>query len=238
MSTAERDLSVFQGSEILFKSLIRYGDDDRWPGTRTPDHERKRSIFGTSTPGNTIALLRHELKMIDAAAPEIAMAINERDVTRAGYPRADARPKHPGVVLSFDSNGQRLVYPCDTFTTWQANLRAIALTLEALRKPTRYRVLQRGEQYAGNRLLTAGGTTTTMGVREAAAFIARAIHPNDPTGQADLARMLERSHVVLDSAYKEAARRSHPDAGGSAEKMDLLTKARETLRAHHGSAAR
>src|SRR5690606_24676973 len=60
-----------------------------------------------------------------------------------------AKAAHPGVILSFDSKVGHLSYPCDTFTSWQDNLRAVALALEALRKLDRYGVTKRGEQYRG-----------------------------------------------------------------------------------------
>ena len=40
-------------------------------------------------------------------------------------------------------------FPCDTFTDWQANVRGIALALEALRAVDRYGVTQQAEQYRG-----------------------------------------------------------------------------------------
>ena len=40
-------------------------------------------------------------------------------------------------------------YPCDKYSNWQANLRAIALSLEALRAEDRYGVTRRAEQYKG-----------------------------------------------------------------------------------------
>jgi hypothetical protein len=48
-------------------------------------------------------------------------------------------------------------FAVDMFPSWQDNLRAIALGLEALRKVERYGIANRGEQYAGWAQLTAGG---------------------------------------------------------------------------------
>lgn len=211
---------AFYGSDIEFRPL------QAWPGQMTVG--RRPSIFGRKTSvSNTISLLRHELKQIDAKAPMIAMALRESEIRRDGYPRSDARPSHPGVIVSFDTPHGRLVYKCDTFNHWHWNIRAIALTLEALRKPDRYGVLKAGEQYTGNRLLTAGGTATTMNVLAAAKYIARL------TGYENVQLLIDNP-TVMETCYREAAKKVHPDAGGTAEQMDLLTKARETLRAHHG----
>jgi hypothetical protein len=226
------DFADFVGSEITFKPIAG------WPGPMTQD--RRSSIFGHKTSvGSTIRLLRHELRQIDAGEPVIAMALKESQIRRDGYPKSDARPEHPGVILSFDKRGpkgtsSRLVYKCDTFNHWHWNVRAIALTLEALRKPDRYGVLTAGEQYAGNRMLTAGGTTTTMGVQEAAQYIARFATRDSPERPAAVAENLISQGLNVDFYFRMAAVKLHPDRGGTNEQMDLLTKAKQTLKAHHG----
>lgn len=217
----------FQGSEITFRPL------HSWPGKMTPSDTRRPSIFGKTSVVSTIKLLGHELKQINARDPLISLAINDRDIKRDGYPRADARPAHPGVIISFDTEHGRLVYKCDLFNHWHWNIRAIAKTLEALRVPGRYGVLNAGEQYSGNRMLTAGGTKTTMNVRAAAEFIARratdSVLPFDKRVE-----YLINDKNWLDIWYRDAAKTVHPDKGGTPADMDLLTKARDTLRAHHG----
>lgn len=217
----------FQGTDITFRPL--HG----WPGKMTPADARRRSIFGKTTVTSTIKLLRHEINQIRARDPLISLAINERDIKRDGYPRADARPAHPGVIISFDTQHGRLVYKCDTFDHWHWNIRAIALTLEALRKPDRYGVLNAGEQYSGNRMLTAGGTKTTMNVRAAAEFMARQVTSSVLPFDTRVEYLIHDANW-LDVWYREASKQMHPDRGGTPEQMDLLTKARDTLRAHHG----
>src|SRR6202042_3181423 len=57
-------------------------------------------------------------------------AFQPQDITRDGSrPLAGATPSHPGVVISFEAfiDGKHvpLKYPCDTFTDWQDNVRAM-----------------------------------------------------------------------------------------------------------------
>lgn len=216
------DFDQFIGTEITFRAM------QTWPGV--PTQERRFSIFGPNTTvASTIKLLKHELRMVKASDPMIAIAVKESDIRRDGYPKTNATPSHPGVIVSFDTKHGRLVYKCDTFRNWAVNLRAIALTLEALRKPDRYGVLNAGEQYSGQRLLTAGGVTTTMNVIEAAKIIASYVENR----RAAEKLLLEESQMV-DVYFRLAAKKIHPDAGGTADQMDKLTKARDTLRAHHG----
>lgn len=227
-------LNEFQ-SEVRQLGEIEFRGLTGWPRPLLMPRERRRSIFGRASWSSTIALLKHELRQVDARNARVQMALPDDQIRLDGIPRAAARPEHPGVILSFDKPGVgRLVYPCDTFSDWQANLRAIALTLEALRKPGRYGVLLAGEQYSGSKLLTAGGTATTMTTTAAAEFLAKHELGNGAPGWASRTTVLLRDASAMEEAYRTAAKRLHPDAGGSPALMDLATKARDTLRAHHG----
>lgn len=211
-----------------------------WPRALTPAAKRKHGGFKADFP-STIRLLKHELRQIHAENVRVQLAMDDAELRLDGIPRKHAKPAHPGVILSFDKPGAgRLVYPCDTFRRWDVNLRAIALTLEALRRPLRYGVLQAGEQYAGNRLLTAGGTATTMTAQAAAEYLARWCAASEGERAGMVARLLREASLV-DPAYRQAARALHPDTAADdgqrrarADLMDKLTKARTTLRAHHG----
>jgi hypothetical protein len=207
---------------IEFRGLNGY-----WPRPLRHPVDRRGNPFGGASWPSTVRLLKHELRQVHALNVRLSMALPDEMIRQDGLPRAGARPDHPGVILSFDKPGQgRLVYPCDTYQDWQANVRAIAWTLEALRTPQRHGVLIRGEQYVGSRLLTAGGTAVTMTSQAAAQFLARHC-------VFSVATLLQVAEAVEDG-YRAAARSLHPDAGGSAGQMDLATKARDTLRAHHG----
>jgi hypothetical protein len=119
--------------------------------------------------------------------------------------------------------------PCDTFTDWKSNLRAIAKSLEALRLVNRYGVTQCGEQYQGFAALPEPAPTRPR---------------NDFTGEVDAAVWLNSVVVkeydvnLLDGdpskrkrAYQIAARLLHPDTPGTGndEKFRLLQKAKEIL---------
>lgn len=128
-----------------------------WPGTET--RERVRSNF--SAPWrDTLQLLDRELRHLGGgyrSAPTVLeIAMREQDFRNDGLPRAHARPTHPGVIVNIETKAYGpLRYPCDRFTDWHDNLRAIALALEALRKVDRYGVTKHGEQYAGWRAIEA-----------------------------------------------------------------------------------
>lgn len=218
----------------------------QWPGERTEErrsHPFRKTVSsrwggGTRTVpevdwSSTTELLERELRMIEAENIVLQMAVTDRMVRLDGWIRADARPAHPGVILTFDSIHGPLSYPCDTFDDWQANVRAIALALEALRKVNRYGVSRRGEQYRGwKQLPAAGQSTTTLTARTAAAILATmggapATDPDTILEDPELATRLHR----------RALRTVHPDAGGSAKDFHRLQEAKGVLDAHHGEAA-
>lgn len=125
-----------------------------WPGEMTMPADRRSSPFrvkgGKPTPyTTTMKQLANELRMIVAKDVVVELALGEQDIRADGLPRANARPEHPGVILSFDSAYGPLRYACDRFVGWTENLRAITLGLEALRMVERYGITKRGEQYSG-----------------------------------------------------------------------------------------
>lgn len=213
---------------------IRFRPIQAWPGALTPDAKRKESPFKATFP-ETLKVLNLELEMLGAHEVVIELALTEADIRIDGWPKATARPSHPGVILSFDSRHGDLRYFTDTFANsrvwrkgrdgagyqdmpgWHANLRAIALGLEALRKVDRYGITRKGEQYTGWRALTQG-SEAPMSRAEALTFLA------DSAGLTLLAagRDIER-------AYRAAAKRLHPDAGGNEAGFARLTKAKALL---------
>jgi hypothetical protein len=199
---------------------------DAWPGEQT--RSRRRSRFDTPWSA-TLELLKRELRELGAKNIVIQMALDEDQIRRDGYPRAHATPTHPGIILAFESRHGPLKYPCDTFTRWEDNLRAIALALEALRKVDRYGVTRRGEQYRGwAKLPPAGATTATFTAESAAAFMAAAC------GNGGTASAILGSALVAGDAYRKAAKRLHPDAGGTDREFQLLGIAKQILEKHHG----
>jgi hypothetical protein len=98
-----------------------------WPTQLTP--RRKSSNFAAPW-ASTLALLRRELRELGAKNAVLQIAMREGDFRLDGYPRAQAKAEHPGVIISLDSRYGPLSYPCDAFTTWQDNVRAIAAQTE------------------------------------------------------------------------------------------------------------
>lgn len=190
-----------------------------WPGQQTPEYRRTHSPY-RATFKTTVADLNRELAAMAAARPTLQVDIPSSHFRLDGKPRADAKPRSPGVVLSFSrlartprftsvaaartflarmAAGEGLTGPHpdealhraavkathpdaggndedfrrveeawgviarpntyrfakDGYYTWQENLRAIVLTIGALRAVERYGVVQGDEHFAGFKQLTA-----------------------------------------------------------------------------------
>jgi hypothetical protein len=204
-----------------------------WPeGWQDPTRKRSRSPFSSSY-SDTLNLLERELRHLGVKEATLQVDADERGVRLDGQLRADAKVSHPGVILTLETRSLgTLVYACDAFTVgyrgtaWQENLRAIALGLEALRRVERYGIAERGQQYAGYRELPSGipiGTgLPSWSVEEAAAFIAE---------QAGAPASAEDVLADVKGAYRQAAKRLHPDVGGNPELFRRLEHARRIIEA-------
>ena len=188
---------------------------DQWPGERTKVRDKSRF----SAPWHkTLDLLERELLHLNARNVVIQAAVTMEDIRNDGMLRSNARPQWPGVILSFDSKHGPLSYPCDTYSDWQANVRAIALALDALRSVDRYGVTRRAEQYKG---------------------WARLEGPK-PADAEDAALLLAKYHVVpfrdilgsrgiFEAAYRAACTKTHPDAGGSPDEFKRVQEAKSVI---------
>lgn len=197
-----------------------------WPGELT--RNRTRSLFKVGL-SDTLQLLDREIwhltenrRQRDSA--ELLIAIPAGDLWRLdGRPRAQAVAEHPGVIFSLGSEHGPLSYPCDTFTSWQDNLRAVALALEALRKVDRYGVTKRGEQYRGFLAIEATPVPASFAtVDDALVFLGKFVG-------------LGRSEMKVGAgaagrALRRAQRETHPDRGGDGATFKRVSLAEAKLR--------
>lgn len=193
-------------------------------------YPRKSTSVFRATWKDTLDLLGDEIEKIDGESPVVfQIDVQEADLRLDGMLRANARVGAlPGVVISFQSKYGPLRYATDAYEqewsgslpSWQANIRAIALALGALRAVDRYGVTKRGEQYAGWKAISTANSYFDS-PREARDFLRR-LHAEDGSEAgpgADDARL-----------YRTLARRHHPDqADGSREVWDRLEAAARQL---------
>ena len=177
----------------------RFVPVEQWPQQKTPSYNQRYSPFRASY-AKTLYLLERELSHLRAKDILIQAYFEHRDIRNDGWPRSSARPKESGVIVTFTGKSGVMSFPCDLFKGWEDNLRAIALSLEALRQVDRYGVTRNNEQYRGFARLEAPKDNRA----EALAFISRITGLSPREIQAD-----------PQGAYRLAARALHPDSGGN-----------------------
>lgn len=160
-----------------------------WPYPEQPQRPATYKV----TYSRTLIDLGREIGHLDGREVIIGVVVDESQIRLDGQMRADAKVRHAGVEVSFEvRGGRRLVFHTDAHkgytTSWQDNLRAIALGLEALRAVDRYGITSTDEQYAGFAQLTAGGPDAARGKT-----------------------LVDHAGSVVD-----ALKRYHPDHGGNA----------------------
>lgn len=178
------------------------------------DHQRQQSRFDT-TWSKTLKQLEREIDLLGGRDIVLEVDVQERHIRNDGMLRADAKAASPAVVVAFETRSHGpMLYRCDRYTRnwrasgsdWQENVRAIALTLEALRAVDRYGATETGQQYAGFKALPSGtamGPSTSSHLTATDAqtrLLAIAGLTSWPTTEAELTR-----------AVTLAKRAAHPD---------------------------
>ncbi|WP_435744973.1 hypothetical protein [Nocardioides sp. SYSU DS0663] len=176
-----------------------------------PDSEREYSRFDTTWP-KTQALLAREVDALGGRDLVIEVDVPERGIRLDGQLRADAKAASPAVVVAFESKHGPMLYRCDRFVArwsgqidWQHNVRAIALTLEALRAVDRYGATETGQQYAGFKALPAGRAMPASHMTRERAIAILASYVDVPPEHLNL------EAESLYSTWRRARRAAHPD---------------------------
>lgn len=203
---------------------LRFVPIEKWPQERTK--RRQCSPFSVKY-AKLLDDLEDELKKLGARDIVVQAGLSRDDIRNDGWPRGGAVFHDPGVILSFvNRKGEEIAFPCDTYHGYQANLRAISLTLTALRSIDRYGVSKHAEQYKGWKKLPPAPKRMT--VVEALSFVGRHGGGSYP--------VYPDSADKFTSAYREAAKRLHPDKPdtGSHEQFVLLQQAAEVVEEAYG----
>lgn len=211
------------------KYTVRPISDRTWLG-----QTRKVASQFSAKWSATLELLGAEVDHLKGRDVVIEMDVRETDLKLNGELRANARPSSPAVVVAFESKHGPLYYRCDRFFTswshqgpdWQHNVRAIALTLQALRAVDRYGATETGQQYAGFKALPAGtamgaGTPSHLTATEAQARVTALAGVHSwPTSDSGIERVVQL-----------AKRTAHPDRNdGDHTQWRELAEALQVLR--------
>lgn len=125
---------------------------------------------------------------------------------------SDSTNGDPGIALWFKWKGAWRCIACDTYSRVIANIRAVGLTVDALRAMERY-----GTQMLDQ--LMEGVSTE------------KALPPHDRQWWEVLGLSTEPTHLEpCEAAYRKLAAKTHPDTGGSKEEFQRVQEAIEAAR--------
>jgi hypothetical protein len=187
-------------------------------------------------------LLRYELKRIDAKSVVVEAGYRPEQVRADGWPYANATPEHSQLRLSFVREGVAVSFfqgifggniACVAYNAW-----LIGMTLQALRAVERYGCTKSGQQYAGWSQLPPGAgrgpivANAFATVEDAARFLLRTALIQE----GEYRRVIDNPEFLA-STYRTAARKTHPDLGGTAEAFGKVNAAKEMIESARGGAA-
>jgi hypothetical protein len=182
----------------------------QWPHGQVRVRVRTSSQFKLPL-GNTRSRLLHELRLL--GVQDIIISSN-LELRRDGLPYADSRePEDPGIAVYFNrkigSNGaatRPFVIACDSYNRAVSNLRAVGVTVEALRTIARHGASSMLEQaFTGFAALPAHGAVKPwweiLGVK------------------------IDSSPGDVSAAYLSLVKIHHPDVGGDSARMSEINEA-------------
>lgn len=174
-----------------------------WPQSWPRTLEPVRSRFKTVFIKARYELF-HELELLGAT--DVILSTNI-PLKNNGEPYANYRITDHGVAVYFKKGNRPMVFACDKFDRIEDNLWAVAKTINSIRGIERWGASDMMERaFTGFQALP---------------------DPDDWRSTLGYPKTLEEA----ESAYREMARRAHPDMGGSIDQMQKLNKAITNARA-------
>lgn len=194
----------------------------QWPTNwkRTIAGDRKRATFQQGLAAARDGLVR-QLELLGAVN---GMITSDLPVRADGLPYADGRASDPGIAVWFVLDGKERVFACDKWMAHAGNMRAIALSIQAIRGLDRWGASDLVTRvFAGFNALPPGGDQESTKRPWREVLHMHTVANYKPDEQLAVARKLHR----------ELIREHHPDRGGdhaiAAEINAALTEAEREL---------
>lgn len=183
-----------------------------WPRTRARKSSGQFKVSADAARKDLIA----EIHAMGGRYPVISSNIPTRRDGGFNATAAKGFFGDPGVAVYFEREGKPFAFACDTYDSVRANVRAIGLTLAALRGMERWGVSDAMERaFTGFEQLPHPDAITKRHWRQ--------VFGLPPT-----------THVTpftIETLFKQLAKERHPDHGGSHELMAELNTAYEEAKA-------
>lgn len=183
----------------------------QWPvgRERTPEYAREWGNLKKMSPSRVRQLLADEMRKMGVSNYVISSNIAIRN---DGLPYSNQKaPDDPGVVLYFTRKGKDIAISCDKWMHLDSNLRAIGLTVEAIRGMERWGTEEMVDRaFTGFAALPENVIVTPYTAR--AWYEVLEVSPN-------------ASPETIKAAYKSMLHKVHPDKGGSQREFEEVQKA-------------
>jgi hypothetical protein len=167
---------------------------------------------GKVTISDALDRLERELARLGVNDWEIIVSTNLVLGSRGAPLSNQAEPRDPGAAVYFGLKGKDRVLACDRWDRTADNLAAIAAHIDAIRRVDRYGVGTLDQAFAGYDALPPPSADNRPPWRKVLGIA------EDENSSAD----------AINAAYRDLARKFHPDApGGSHEAMAQLNEARD-----------
>lgn len=204
-----------------------------WPRgwSRNAPHQRQEGTFSVAL-GRARDGLLSEVTRLGGKHPVISSNLRLR---QDGLPYAQqGRVDDPGIALYFDLKGKPMCFACDRFTKVEANLRAIELSIAALRGLERWGASDMLERaFQGFLALPAPGQSLSHDGGSAPQAHPGQIHWSEILGVSPNCSTSEAR-----DAYKRLCGIYHPDKpDGDADKFHSVQNAWRQVSAEHGAQA-
>lgn len=181
-----------------------------WPigWERTHPNQRVRANFSKQII-RSFAVVRdellNELKLLGAHRDSVVISSNV-PLRRDGLPYSGMRqPDDVGVAIYFELGGEQRCFPCDRWDRVEDNLRAISLSINAMRGLERW----------GAKQMVDAAFTGFAALPDGSGGVLAKVLGVDPT--------MPRPEV--ERAYRTWAKQHHPDVGGNADLFREVTAA-------------
>ena len=192
---------------------------------RTPAEDRdygrrfwRSTASGTAPPTihQSVGEIERQVRQVNGAS-DLVIEADLRKGIQGGFLSNQRAPADPGVVVRFKRHGKPFAVPCDKFRSIEANLRAVALMLEASRLMERYGFEIFEEEFRGYAALPPGSGESYGVIFQ------------DPPPHEVLAVAPDAPAEVVRAAWRVLAAKHHPDRGGDGEAFKRVTRARDAL---------
>lgn len=184
-----------------------------WPaafGERTPARDREKNRSYEVTLSKAFSDLESELDKL--GVDDFRYSFDAQQRQRDGRPYARASPDDPAFVLRWTKQGEQYAVACDRYSRLRDNVRTVGLYVREKRMMEK-RDVRTGETEFSNLRLPSGEEAVAA---EAPPHVVLGV-------EADAGPQRVRD------AFRDLAKETHADAGGSTEEFIRIKEAKEAM---------